>query len=217
MNWLRVHPTICRHACDLGKKGNCLGFPTLECPALIYPSPGGRGYVGLLCCLIRAHSSLLTSGQHSKYPQFPDPKALSPYPRQCCQWAHSGPEKRAKKQLFMEYVIRTDTYGLKHPHVWEPSWCMALQHAGSCCRQGKSKWTLYFLAQHSEGSEKVKFEYDLLRCNEWIFMVKVEDGPYLISEIIKYLDIWHEDLHLYFPPNPANIRGISDSPWLLFL
>lgn len=102
---------------DLGKKGNCLGFPTLECPALIYPSPGGRGYVGLLCCLIRAHSSLLTSGQHSKYPQFPDPKALSPYPRQCCQWAHSGPEKRAKKQLFMEYVIRTDTYGLKHPHV----------------------------------------------------------------------------------------------------
>lgn len=74
---------------DLGKKA-LSGLSHFRVPSSDSPLPRQQRVCGAkLCCLIRAHSSLPTSGKCSKYPQFPDPKALSPYPRQCCQWAHS--------------------------------------------------------------------------------------------------------------------------------
>ena len=64
---------------DSGKKGNYPGSPILEGPALIHPSPvGQRVCRAKLYCLIRAHSPLPTSRQHSEYPQF-----LAQWP-----WAH---------------------------------------------------------------------------------------------------------------------------------
>lgn len=74
---------------DLGKKA-LSGLSHFRVPSSDSPLPRQQRLCGAkLCCLIRAHSSLPTSGKCSEYPQFPDPKALSPYPRQCCQWAHS--------------------------------------------------------------------------------------------------------------------------------
>lgn len=67
---------------------------------------------------------LPTSRQHSEYPEFPAPMALSLLPRQCCQWHILSPEREAKKQLFIGCVNGTWTRGLKGLHVciWEPLW-----------------------------------------------------------------------------------------------
>ena len=81
---------------DSGKKGNCLGSPTLEVPAPIYPSPMGQIRRATVRCL-RAHTLLRTARQHSEHPQPLAPVALDPLPRQSCLWHIPSPQK-AKKQ-----------------------------------------------------------------------------------------------------------------------